>query len=62
MRIRNKLNGGYADVSDEYAALLTVSGPWEIPGSEPKPAPVKRARKAAVKPPVEPVEAPVSEE
>ena len=63
MRIRNKLNGGYAEVSDEYAARLTVGGVWEIPGTtEPKvdPAPVKRrTRKAAAKAvAVEPVEAP----
>ncbi|ERB55491.1 hypothetical protein N806_31210 [Rhodococcus sp. P27] len=49
--IRHKLNGGLADVSDEYAERLIATCPseWELAKTKPAPA-ARKTRKTAQKP------------
>ena len=56
MKIRNKTNGGYAEVDEGYAAVLVANSTWEIVGDEPA-KPVRRPRKAAAKSAPKPEEA-----
>ncbi|AAC18458.1 hypothetical protein SEA_LAKES_20 [Mycobacterium phage Lakes] len=43
MRIQSTVNGGFAEVSDEYAQRLIAAGGWKRPRkprtTKPKPAP-----------------------
>lgn len=53
MKIRNKANGGLAEVTDEYGQKLIALGSW-VAADAPKQAPRKQSprqpRKAAQKP------------
>ena len=44
VQIRHQQNGGFAEVDELLAAMLTNYGPWERVGADPKPAP--RARRS----------------
>lgn len=47
MKIRSALNGGLAEVDDEYGKELIASGQWVADGDAVKPARKPRTRKAA---------------
>ncbi|AIS73690.1 hypothetical protein SEA_POCAHONTAS_17 [Mycobacterium phage Pocahontas] len=52
MKIRHKINGGLAEVEDEYGERLVIGGVWERADAPKKraAAPRRRARKSAAKP------------
>lgn len=54
MKIRHKVNGGLAEVSENYADALIATGVWER-ADAPKPVRKRRPRKRAEKP-VDPTE------
>jgi len=60
MKIQSLLNGGVAEVSDEYGKRLVAGPHWAVAGAKAEPA-VKRRRSRAVKEEA-PVEEPESEE
>ena len=48
VQIRHQQNGGFAEVDELLAVMLTNDGPWERVGAEPKPAPrTRRSRSRA---------------
>ena len=52
MKIRHRINGGSAEVSDQYGEALIASGSWELAEAPKKAAPTqprRRATKAAQK-------------
>jgi hypothetical protein len=50
MFIRSALNGGLAEVDDEFGKELIAAGSWIADGEEPKVARKPRARKPAAEP------------
>lgn len=60
-KIRHKINGGLAEVSDEYAEKLIEKGLWAS-ADDPAPAPRPRRGRPPKKTVSEPVEATIPEE